>query len=357
GLALAHPLLNAAWASETTLPSPGGLLLIGMKERLAVLNVDKDTCEDIKLPNSNPHSQIFSPQRPNTIFVIDQLTPHLSLVDLSAKKWLRAINADENYYYSGHGCFSPDGARIFLGEFHTGTGEGRISVYDTTTYKLEGRFASHGLEAHNMLLLKSGVLVVVHHGFRKPGRPHDPIYGGSISFLDSASGKLIEHHAPENPYWALSHLDATADDEVYVSMRTWYRLDPAGQDINLAAPLYYGKQGGQWKTLMPPAIAERMRLSLTTRVDQLHNRLFVAHADGHLVSVWDLAKREVIKLVEFGEDKPMGLEFSADGRHVLVSTANTAIHFLSRDSLERARVYQGQRFHASAPHITLATKA
>ena len=93
---------------------------------------------------------------------------------------------------------------------------GMIGVYDATAgFRRIGEFATHGMDAHEMLLLDDGRTLAIANG----GIETHPDFGRaklniatmkpSFVFIDRLSGDLIEKHelAPELHQLSIRHMD------------------------------------------------------------------------------------------------------------------------------------------------------
>lgn len=111
------------------------------------------------------------------------------------------ISAIEGRHFYGHGCFSPDGRRLFACENDFDDGRGVVGVYDATdNYRRLGEWLTHGIGPHDLSISDDGRFLIVANG----GIETHPDFGRtklnldrmepSLVLLDARDGGLIEKH-------------------------------------------------------------------------------------------------------------------------------------------------------------------
>ena len=133
----------------------------------------------------------------------------------------------EDRHFFGHGVFSPDGNLLYATENDFDAGQGRIGIYEAGNgFRRVGELSSHGVEPHDMALLKRAPILVVANGGILT---HPDIGEGrrmlnpdsmepSLAYIDLRTGDLIERHDLGVGLRRLSirHLDVGRDDTVVV---------------------------------------------------------------------------------------------------------------------------------------------
>ena len=122
--------------------------------------------------------------------------------------------------------FSPDGALLYATENDFENAAGMVGVYDATGgFRRIGEFATHGMDAHEMLLLGDGRTLAIANG----GIETHPDFGRaklniatmkpSFVFVDRLNGDLIEKHelAPELHQLSIRHMDEDASGTLWFS--------------------------------------------------------------------------------------------------------------------------------------------
>lgn len=111
------------------------------------------------------------------------------------------ISSIEGRHFYGHGCFSPDGRRLFACENHFDEGRGVVGIYDATDgYRRLGEWSTDGIGPHDLSISDDGRFLIVANG----GIETHPDFGRtklnldrmepSLVLLDARDGGLIEKH-------------------------------------------------------------------------------------------------------------------------------------------------------------------
>ena len=136
------------------------------------------------------------------------------------------ITSPTGRHFFGHGVFSPDGALLYATENDYEKAAGMIGIYDATAgFRRIGEFTTHGMDAHEMLMLGDGRTLAIANG----GIETHPDFGRaklniatmkpSFVFVDRLSGDLIEKHelAPELHQLSIRHMDHDASGTIWFS--------------------------------------------------------------------------------------------------------------------------------------------
>ena len=136
------------------------------------------------------------------------------------------ITSPPGRHFFGHGVFSPDGRLLYATENDFENAAGMIGIYDATGgFARIGEFPTHGMDAHEMLLLGDGRTLAIANG----GIETHPDFGRaklniatmkpSFVFIDRLSGGLIEKHelAPELHQLSIRHMDEDASGTLWFS--------------------------------------------------------------------------------------------------------------------------------------------
>jgi len=136
------------------------------------------------------------------------------------------ITSPPGRHFFGHGVFSPDGRLLYATENDFENAAGMIGIYDASGgFTRIGEFPTHGMDAHEMLLLGDGRTLAIANG----GIETHPDFGRaklniatmkpSFVFIDRLSGSLIEKHelAPELHQLSIRHMDEDASGTLWFS--------------------------------------------------------------------------------------------------------------------------------------------
>lgn len=134
------------------------------------------------------------------------------------------INSREGRHFYGHGCFSPDGRRLFACENDFDAGRGIVGVYDATDgYRRMGEWETHGTGPHDLSISDDGRQLIVANG----GIETHPDLGRtklnldhmdpSLVLLDAKDGHLIEKHAlpPHLSQLSTRHVDTDGKGRIW----------------------------------------------------------------------------------------------------------------------------------------------
>lgn len=224
-------------------------------------------------------------------------------------------------HLTGHGCFSLDGASLFVAEADLVTGEGSIAVLDADTLEREREFSSHGVGPHELALTPEGAaLVIANGGLVTEADGRDPInldtMRSSLVYVDVLSGALLgEHTVPESKA-SLRHLAVAADGTVVVVMQI-QREALADEDSRPLIAVH--RPGGELEPLLDG-------LELGLAMDDYAGAVAVEHGSrvaavtsprGNLVAYWNLDSGLSLGVQRF--DDVSGVAVSADGTRFVFS--------------------------------------
>jgi hypothetical protein len=248
-----------------------------------------------------------------------------SLVSLKEGKELAVIKPSAPGFFSGHAAFARDGKTVFLPEFPKNEGDAHGTVVARRVPSLEVVKAhdTGAFRPHNLLFSHDGTKLIVGH-YGRSRHEHEPPSDGGLALLEASTGKRLPAATPENPYLALCHLDRDDHDNVFISTRSW-----SGKDVQLMTPILFGGvHAGNWESRLPEELKERFRFNFSIKLAPKAGVLGVAHIDGRMASFWDARKRAYLGMLDFGQDHPLGMEVTPDGRYFLVNTTGGLLYFV-----------------------------
>jgi hypothetical protein len=331
-------------AAGPVVPSVG-VVLMPMAGKLVLFDSGTGAVTEIPVPNQEPHSVLVHPLRPREALVLDQAARTATLVDLKDRIILAGASPTAQFSFSGHGCYSADGKILYLAEFPNDlTAQGLITLRDPQSLRILRSFRTGARWSHNVALLRNGtVLAVGHRGsVKEENRPNS---GGLFTFLSAKDGKLLEKVTPADSHYFLNHFDVTEDETIVISTQSYY--GPKDKIIDLPTPLMIGKMGQHkpWSYPMPAELKAKMLHNHTLVVDKKRNRALVAHQNGALVSIWDLATQAPVKLIDLEE--PQGIALSTDGSRYVIGSRSNLTLIVNSASLEIEAKLPGTHFGVS----------
>lgn len=308
-----------AAAVTTARRSDGSFALIGLNAAGGI------TCE-AALPGRG-HGLAVHPARPLVAAFGRRPGRWTALFETGGGHHVATIVPPTDHFFSGHGFFLPDGMTLAIVEIVLPRGEGRIGLYDARErFRRIGDFSTHGVGAHEAILLGDGATIAVANGGLLP----DPDTGGDLKPLRMASGGssvvLIDAHrgtrlasvrAPETQTdFGYRHLAGVDDQSLAVGLQA---LDPdRAPEIPSLARLIT-QQGRQrwlapgnplWGTLsnyVGSVVSRDGRIAFTSPrggraviLDPAHDAILVSQAEADVCGVAGLAPGAFLLTTGFG---------------------------------------------------------
>lgn len=355
------PLGRLVRQPATTAPDFGQVLL-PIRRNLAIFDFNGHRVRVIHLANEVPHSAQANPRDPRFVTIVDLDGPLISQVNVQRGTVDHVIDAG-NLQFSGHVTYSPDGKLLYIPQYGYGQEDGKILVHDAASFTKLGELRSHGVRAHNVRLLKNGEVLVVGHMGGRGSNPDEPYYDGSLTFVSTKTGELLQKMSPPNPYWYMNHFDFDADGTIAISALTHYEVMPEGKPeakrlTSLIAPLIFGRMGqSEWHYVLPEEIKGRMRHNHSLVIDRKRSRALVVHSHGYLVSIWDLRARKVLHTMDFGVEAPLGIAVDHSQDFYLFSSDKNKLHVVDAATFATLYILDTEKFGVpktpGAKHIDL----
>lgn len=126
-----------------------------------------------------------------------------------AVQWHQMESESEGRTLEGHFCASADGQWIYTVETNPLSGQGWVAVRDRRTLRKVAQWRSHGAEPHQLLLDRSGALVVANGGiFRADGDKKRDLHlmDSSLVRLNPVSGERLGQWRLKDSRLGLRHL-------------------------------------------------------------------------------------------------------------------------------------------------------
>ncbi|AZV77394.1 DUF1513 domain-containing protein [Parasedimentitalea marina] len=131
---------------------------------LAGLAAQGDLLFSCPLPDRG-HAASAHPIRPEVVGFARRPGRFADVIDCRSGTRLARLTPPTGHHFYGHGCFSPDGSRLYTTENEYGTSRGVIGVWDSTdSYRRITSFASGGIGPHEVLLRQDAPGLVVANG-------------------------------------------------------------------------------------------------------------------------------------------------------------------------------------------------
>jgi hypothetical protein len=208
-----------------------------------------------------------------------------------------ASKADRHFY--GHGTFSADGKLLYTAESDYDNAHGMIGVRDATGgYRQIGEIPAHGIEPHDIALLRDGRTMVVANG----GIETHPDTGRaelnladmqpSLNYVDIETGDLLEQHklAPELHQNSIRHLAIGPDNAVAFACQ--YR----GPDEDVPPLVGFHRRGEDLVIVPAPEETQRGMRNYVGSIDIDSSGSIVAASSprGGVITYWDVTSRNYL---------------------------------------------------------------
>lgn len=131
---------------------------------LAGLSAKGDLHFRCPLPDRG-HAANAHPIRPEVVAFARRPGLFADVIDCRTGAPLTRLEPSDGHHFYGHGCFTPDGSRLYTTENDYENTRGVVGVWDTTDgYRRIGSFASGGIGPHELLLRRDASGLVVANG-------------------------------------------------------------------------------------------------------------------------------------------------------------------------------------------------
>ena len=187
-----------------------------------VLSEDLELIREVAVPARAHDLALHAPSGRAIVFARRPGTFAVAF-DLHARTAPQMIVAPPDRHFFGHGTFAADGKLLFATENAFDAGESVIGIYDATgSYRRIGEFSTHGVGAHEVLLMPDGKTLAVANGGIEthPDFPRQklnlPTMDPSLAFFD-LDGQLVAQHRLQRDHHRLSirHMALGAGGDIW----------------------------------------------------------------------------------------------------------------------------------------------
>jgi len=172
------------------------------------------------------HDIAANPHRPEQLVLFGRRPGRESAVfDLRRQALVQVLEATPGRAFQGHGFFTHDGGLLVSSEADLQNGAGKLVLRETARFSVVGELDTYGIEPHEILLMPDGATAVIANG----GLLTRPDTGtvvlnldtmdSTLSYVDLASGKLIEQRRVAEPKSSIRHLDVSTDGTVALGIQ------------------------------------------------------------------------------------------------------------------------------------------
>ncbi len=272
----------------------------------------------------------FSPTDKNICAISESFGTKACIVNLKAGKVTARFNASDEVkgLFDGHLCFTPDGKHLLTVEYpkdHSGPGE--IVIRNATTLAVERKLETGFHKPHQITFTADKKhLLVGHYGKRTT----TGIDRGGVSvfrYPDFAPLKEAWFSAPD---FGPCHFDFGKDGALYFSTRI-----TTSSSNELPAPHLTGKRTADaysWSPLPLKPEFGSFLYNFTVQYSHKTDHFIVAHTKSCNVSIWKRGLSSPAKVLNLGNNEPLGLAESPSGDHVFIGTKSSKLFVLETKS-------------------------
>lgn len=172
------------------------------------------------------HAVLFDPTHPWLALVMGRRpSNHAYQFDVRSGEVVARFSAEDDRHFFGHGIYLPDGRHLLTTENDLVTGQGRIVVRDSRSFKVLQEYSSYGVGPHELLLFADGkTLAVANGGFlsgaESGGRPAaSDDMKSSLVYLDVCNGARLGDYRMPVPRLSLRHLAMAPNGTLAIAMQ------------------------------------------------------------------------------------------------------------------------------------------
>jgi len=284
------------------------------------------------------HGLAYHPTKPNKVVMFSRRPGRVGMeLDVLTGKIEHRFYSTEGRHQSGHGCFSSDGAVLFVCETLSSSGKGNISVLDAKTYQCLNQFDSYGIGPHEIKLMPDNrTLVIANGGLHQSPKSGQGILNlesmeSNLSYVDSVSGELISKHRVTEPKASIRHLDVADDGTVALAMQ----VQRAAMSSNRVVPLgAVHKQGKPIELLAEPnmLIAQMHDYMGSVAINSTFRIAGFSSPRGNVTAFWHLDSHQLLGYHAFHD--VCGLAVTQDQQRFVLTNSFGQLRQLNAHNLQ-----------------------
>lgn len=262
-----------------------------------------------------PHGFAFDPTLPSRAALFEKKGKGACVMDVGTGVIERELSLAAGRQFYGHGAFSADASLLYATESVLDEGgRGVLAVRDAKTFDELGTLPTHGFSPHDCLLLDDKTMVVANgggpFGVRGSSLP-------SVTYVDVASGKLLDRVVLPDPKLNAGHLAVSAKGALVVVSAPRDGIGPEEttpggitfRPTKSRQPVAHRAPG--------PVLDRMMGETLSVALDAEGARALATQPFGDFVTVWDVDTGALVATIML--EGPRGVARTLDGRHFVVS--------------------------------------
>lgn len=192
---------------------------------LSIADVSGQSVSSIQVGNRG-HDVAWHPLKQNVAIIFGRRPAFEAYeVDVIRQTVMSTIASNSHSNMQGHGFFSADGSELITVEMDNESAQGILVVRDSQNYQIKKTIPTYGIGPHEAHLMPDNKLAVVANGglLTRPESGREIFnldsMDSNLSYIELATGKLIEQVKVSEPSASIRHLDVNANGVVVAGMQ------------------------------------------------------------------------------------------------------------------------------------------
>ncbi len=307
------------------------------------------------------HSIGVNPNKNNSLVLFGRRPSRLLMrFDINKEQMIKKLECEPKRYFFGHGCFSPDGKKLFTSEASLDTGKGIIGVRDADSLVKVAEFSSNGIGPHEIKLMPDGKTLVVANGgiLTHPNTGRKKLnlafMHSNLSYLELETGNLIEEVSVSEPKASIRHIDVSTDGTVALAIQMQRQVSGHNRVVSLA-----GSHKQKNDILLfdgPENLIIKMNDYVGSVAINSTNRVAgFTSPKGNLVAFWHIDRGSFVGYHRLQD--VCGICVTGDASEFVISNSNGQLRFINATTLkeveEKRLTFSNTRWDNHLTSLTL----
>lgn len=243
------------------------------------------------------HDQAIHPLNPSLIVFFSRRPGTDAYVySLQEQAIVATFQSGEGRTFYGHGTFSTNGDYLYTCENDYTTGQGVISVRDSSTWEKLSEFPAFGIGTHQIAMMPKGKELVVANGgiATHPDMPREKLnldtMSPSLTYIEIESGKHLESYTPSHHQMSIRHLDVAEDGTVGIAMQ----YQGNAEDTVPLLAFHRGEDQLQYAQASDETWRAMKQYTASIRLSLTQNIAALTTPRGNAITFWDLETKTLV---------------------------------------------------------------